>query len=240
MKIYNVETLTEAGVTKEVEALKLELETVEYSYSYLLNQINSIKEVHFKELLAFERMKKANPSLSPDLIVLNQMKAIGRDPTFTEHKKTLTNFEEEIRILNEKIAKLLECADSNFGFDVVNHNKYIELYTDLMKNPSEAGIAFLMMEIFNNELNNRLMYFDVRWTRMYSIFELFIEKAPLDQKPLYTNIFTIIKYADRAFDTNFFKQYPEFLPPAYKYSSAELLYEYDRQYNRQLLSFGVN
>ena len=238
MKIYNVESLTEAGVTKEVNVLKLELETVEYSYNFLLKQITSIKEEHFPELLSYERMKKSNPSLSPDLIVLNQMKTLERDPTFSEHKKSLTNFEEEIRLINAKIDKLLECAKANFSFDVLNHNKYIELYTELAEDPSEFNIARVMMEIFNIELSNRLMYFDVRWTRMYSIYELLIEKAPLEQKPLYENLFTLIKYADRVFDFEFFTEYPEFLPSVYKYSTAELLYEYEHEFNYQVNNWG--
>lgn len=238
MKIYSVDTFTEDGITVEVNALELELETVEYSYNYLLDQITTIKRKNFKELLKYETMKKSNPSLSPDLIVLNQMKVLERDPDFSTHKKTLTNYEGEIRIIKAKIDKCLECVKANFSFTVENHNKYIGLYTELAEKPSESKIAFLMMEIFNIEMNNRLMYFDVRWTRTYSIFELLIEKAPLEQKPLYTNIFTVIKYADNAFDYNFFKEYPEFLPRNYKFSTVELAFEYDRVFNQQLNLWG--
>jgi len=240
VKIYSVDTFTEDGITVEVDKLKLELETVEYSYNYLLTQITTIKKAHFNELLVYETMKKSNPSLSPDIIVLNQMKALERDPIFSEHKKTLMNFEEEIRIINAKIAKLLECASANFSFTVENHNKYIALYTELVESPSESKIAFLMMEIFNIELNNRLMYFDVRWTRTYSILELLIAEAPLEQKQLYINIFNVIKYADNAFDYNFFKEYPEFLPRNYKFSTVELAFEYDRVFNQQLKLWGNN
>ncbi|RLC45612.1 MAG: hypothetical protein DRH57_07650 [Candidatus Cloacimonadota bacterium] len=238
MKIYSVDTFTEDGITVEVDKLKLGLETVEYAYNYLLDQITAIKKKNFKELLTYETMKKSNPNLPPDLIVLNQMKTLERDQAFSAHKKTLTNFEEEIRIIKAKIDKCLECAKANFSFTVENHNKYVGLYTELAENPSESKIAFLMMEIFNIELNNRLMYFDVRWTRMYSIIELLIEKAPLEQKQLYINIFNVIKYADNAFDYNFFKEYPEFLPKNYKYSIVELSFEYDRVFNQQLHLWG--
>lgn len=238
MKIYTAETFTEDGIEVEVLELNLALETVEYAYNYLLDQVTSVKRANFKELLTYETMKKTNPDLSPDLIVLNQMKALERDTAFSEHKKTLTNFEEEIRVLKAQITKLLECASKNFSFEVENYNKYIGLYTELVEDPSEVKIAFLMLEIFNIEFNNRLMYFDVRWTRMYSIIELLIEKAPLVQKQLFINIFDVIKYADRAFDYNFFEEHPEFLPSVFKHPSAELLYEYEREFNKQLNRYG--
>jgi hypothetical protein len=240
VKIYTAEAFTEDGITIEVNKLKAELETVEYSYNFLMTQINEIKKEHFNELLIFETLKKSNPSLTPDLIVLNQKKALERDPVFSEHKKLISKYEEEIRIINSKIDACLECASANFSFEIENYNKYVSLYSELVKNPSEDKIAFLMMEIFNIELNNKLMYYDVRWTRTYSMFELLITKAPIAQKQLFINIFDVIKYADNAFDYDFFNEYPEFLPKNYKYSAIELAFEYDRMFNQQLLMWGYN
>ena len=80
MKVYTAEMFTVEGVEEISKELKQQLETIEYTYNYLLSQIESVKKDNFKELYVYETLKKTNKNLIPDINVLTQYKVYVKKP----------------------------------------------------------------------------------------------------------------------------------------------------------------
>ncbi len=225
MEIYTRDMFTDSGVKVILEPLYTQLEIVEFNHNYILNQIDSVKKEHFKELYVYETMKKTDKSLIPNITVLTQFKTLERDPTFLDFKKQLEITKKEITDLNNQINKALEAVSRNFSFTVYNLKRYLDLQAPAIYD--EAAMTTLMEEIFNYEFNDKSLYLKLRWTRAYHIFGLLVEKSPSDWQSFFADTIKIMYINDKIFDRDFYMNNPE-----YNNDLEYLMREWETQYNK--------
>jgi len=171
-------------------------ETLEYKLKFLNDQIADVKKEHFHELFVYETMKKTNPKLIPNKNILIQIKSLERNPTFLEYKKESEEMALEIKKINNIIEKKINETNKNFSFEPYNLKKYGSLMEEFLKEKSEILFDRMMEFIFNIEFNDEILYKKLRIEKNYDVFNLLIEKSPVEYQPMFKYMIEQIKVYD--------------------------------------------
>ena len=208
MEIYNREMFTTDGIEQSVQPLRAQLETAEYTYNYLLSQIDAVKKENFKELYIYETLKKTDNTIIPDVTVLTQFKSLEREPTFLEFKKELEVSKKEIKLLNNQINSGFKRISAMFTYTEYNLHRYVSMFDLGITNPE--AMHLLMHEICKYEFNDSAIYLKLRWTRGYNVFGLLVEYAPPKWRSFFKDIIDLMIINDRIDDIIFYKEHPQY------------------------------
>lgn len=225
MEIYTADMFTNEGVEISITPLRTQLEIVEYTYNYLLKQIDDVKKNVFQELYVYETMKKTDKTLIPNITVLTQFKALERDPTYLDFKKELEIAKTEIKLLNIQIDREFAKISNTFTFTEYNLKRYLDLSILFFSSQSDYDMNQLMDAICTNELGMSKIFQDLRWSRSYDVYQLIIEKAPQDWQSLFADIIKVIAYLDVEFNYTFWNTHPE-----YEFNVTKIYTEYNKQH----------
>ena len=138
-------------------------------------------------------MKKTNPKLIPNKNILIQIKSLERNPTFLEYKKESEEMALEIKKINNIIEKKINETNKNFSFEPYNLKKYGSLMEEFLKEKSEILFDRMMEFIFNIEFNDEILYKKLRIEKNYDVFNLLIEKSPVEYQPMFKYMIEQIK-----------------------------------------------
>lgn len=207
------------GITNALNILLKKQETLEYNYSTLRDQINSLKKKQFNNLYVYEQKKQFDQTIIPDKEVLTEIKVLEKDITYINLKKTIETLKLELKNIEQEIKKHYDSLDSMFTFKPYNLKRYINSTKAYFTNKSITNFETIMTDIFNNEFNNKKLYYVVNLQRNYKVFDILIEKAPNEMKPL----FKIIKDEQMRINDYYEKWYIKFHKCNIQYFIAHLL-----------------
>ncbi len=162
-------------------------ETFEFQLNILEEKFDGFKRINFPEMLIFEKKKTHEPALIPDKVVLDQYKKIEDEPAVAEFRQRITKLKKDIKNINIQIANETAKIKSMFSFT----DRHYELYVNNLNKYYKGGMQFTaMMEIiFENEFNNKEIYYEVAGLRNYRILQMLYEKAPVKCKATMQNIY---------------------------------------------------
>jgi len=226
MKLYNITEFTISGLTTILAPLIKERESITFQLDKLESQINNIKKESFKDLYVYETMKKTDKALIPNKDVLVQIKMLERNSTYIEFKKIIEIYKKQLKDVDFQIEYKKKQTANNFSFESINYDKYLTMFDNVLQTEDTKLLDNLMLEICNNEFNNKKLYWDLKWTRNYSVFLLLVENAPQEYRPLIQYILDYRKIFDDLFDDDYFKLNPND-------TLTDLLTEFEIEFNKE-------
>jgi len=226
MKVYNKEDFLLDNIDNTLSIYITELETLEFKYNTLNDQVLSIKKDLFHNLFLYEQMKINNKTIIPDKIVLSQYKLLEKDENYLRIKREINNYKIKINNINKIINDKRKYLNSLFKFDQLNYLKYIDIFTIFLENEDDVVLDSLFEEIFNNEFLDKDLYYDIKWTRNYDVFNLIVEQAPEEMRTIMQYIIDYRYIKDVQFDNNF-------IPIIEENPMLDRMYEYEYQFNKR-------
>lgn len=194
--------------SKFAEEIK-QKEILEFKLNEIESQIIEIKKKYFNALFVYETMKKENPTLVPNKDVLVQIKTLERDENYLKYKEQIDGYKSEIKKITTLLDKERKRLETLFSFKKANVKKYMNLIEKYLTTYSEYDFDKLFEEIFNNEFNDKILWYSVKWLRKYDILELLVEKSQGDDKFIFRGIIDAFDEFFTRFDSEYFKANPE-------------------------------
>jgi len=226
MQVYNKEDFLLDNIYDALSPYITELETLEFKYNTLNDQVLTIKKDFFHDLFLYEQMKINDKTIIPDKIVLSQYKLLEKDENYLRIKKEIDDYKRKINNINKIITDKRKYLGGLFKFDQLNYIKYIEIFTIFLENEDDIVLDSLFEEIFNNEFLDKELYYNIKWTRNYEIFNLIVEQAPEEMRAIMQYIIDYRYINDVQFDYNF-------IPIVEENPMLDRMYEYEYQFNKK-------
>lgn len=192
MIYYTPEMFTIDSLSSVLEPLFYERETLEFKIGIFQDKLDSFIKLNYSDLMLYERKKKLNSALLPDLRVLSQLRVITQDDAVHEFKKILISLNTELSNVKNTITTEENRINNMFSFKDINLRKYLNklnLYFQGL-----TTFENLMLDIFNNEFLNADIYKDVYGLRNYKLLTILIKKVPSEWRDIARIIYAEAKY----------------------------------------------
>lgn len=219
MKWIDPNIFTNDGITNAIESLIKKQETLNYNYSNLQTQLNNLKKNNFKNLYIYEQKKQFDKTIIPNREVLTELKLLETDTTYKNMKQNLESLKGELKSVDKEIKHYYDSLNNMFSFKPYNLKRYLKLTKEYFTNKTMSNFEAIMTDIFNNEFNNKQLYFIVNLQRNYKVFDILIEKAPDEMKQL----FKIVRDEQMKINNYYEKWYIKFHKCDIQYFIAHLL-----------------
>lgn len=200
----------------------MQKEALEFRLSKFQEQFDGFKKSQYESLLIFERKKKQNPDLMPDLLVLRQMKEIEQDAAVKEFREEIARLEKEIKLIDSELEKKKNKLKNMFQFKALNLEIYYKEFQQYYK--SNGSFEELMKLIFNNEFLDKNLYELVNWQRQYDVLYLLQLNAP----EMWKTFFRILLAEQKALNIKYDYEYIQNRIPSEIITDAEDLANHHR------------
>lgn len=176
MIYYSPDMFELTFLDETLKPIYMQKETIEFKLKQFQTNFDSFKRINYESLLIYERKKNQNPNIIPDKIVLQQLKAIEDDIAVIEFKQTIDKLNRELKNINTTINNEYKKINDMFEFKEKNLQRYLVELNQFFN----GGLTFneLMEDIFNNEFNNKKLYYELAAQRIYDVLFLIVSKAP--------------------------------------------------------------
>ena len=226
MKIYKKEDFLLDNINDIMMLYITELETLEFKYNMLNDRVVTIKKQIFHELFLYEQMKINDKNVIPNKIVLSQYKLLEKDENYLRIKSEIEQYKLKIKNINKLIDDKSKYLNALFKFDRLNYLKYIDMFDMVLNDNNTIKLDLLFEEIFNNEFLDKTLYYNIKWTRNYDVFNLLVEQAPEEMRSIMQYIINYRYMQDTQFDY-------EFIPIVEDNPMIDRMYEYEYQFNKR-------
>lgn len=156
----------------------MQKETIEFKLKQFQTNFDTFKKINYEELLIYERKKELDSNTIPSKVVLQQIKLLETDDAAKEFKQIISSFKRDLKNLTISIDNEYRKINDKFSFTEKNLKRYL---TELNKfYNGEIQFNELMEDIFNNEFNEKQLYYILASQRIYDVLFLIVEKHQLN------------------------------------------------------------
>lgn len=176
MIYYSPDMFELTFLDETLKPIYMQKETIEFKLKQFQTNFDSFKRINYESLLIYERKKNQNPNIIPDKIVLQQLKALEDDVSVIEFKQTIDKLTRDLKNINTTINNEYKKINNLFEFKEKNLQRYLVELNQFFN----GSLTFneLMEDIFNNEFNNKKLYYELAAQRIYDVLFLIVSKAP--------------------------------------------------------------
>lgn len=170
----------------------MQKETIEFKLKQFQTNFDTFKKINYEELLIYERKKELDSNTIPSKVVLQQIKLLETDDAAKEFKQIISSFKRDLKNLTISIDNEYRKINDKFSFTEKNLKRYL---TELNKfYNGEIQFNELMEDIFNNEFNEKQLYYILASQRIYDVLFLIVEKAPTEWQHIMRLIYDEMYY----------------------------------------------
>lgn len=186
MTHYSIDDFNVDKIEEKYPELFMQKETLEFQLDQYQKNFDSFKKMFYEAMLVYERKKVQNPNLIPDKVVLQQIKALENDPAVKEFRQSIDKLKRELKNVTTQIDNLVGKITKMFEFKEQNCMKYFTAFNEVLN--KKLDIDLLMEDIFNNEFNDRSLYYELKYARNYEVIGLMVLNAPASWNTLMNDI----------------------------------------------------